>query len=146
MCLKGNWGKSFTPVFMSNFCYLYWVRALCKVLWRSEEIRRIYKATKLCIQRMWRHTSEYIKHVTPDFFGIFCTFYGESTSIINFCGVSDLFSRTCEVANSGTIKLSWRKWRHTRKRTNKIYWLWLTCKLLEFFVNVILFYDEKGSL
>ena len=78
--LKGNCDQSFTPVFMSYFCWLYGERALYKVLWRLDQISRSYKVAKFWIQCMWRHTRECIKHVTPKFLCIFCYFYGENTS------------------------------------------------------------------
>ena len=74
--LKGNWGKSFTPVFISDFCKLYGQRGLYKVLWQSDKISRSYKVTKFCIQGMWGHTYKYIEHVTPGFLCIFCCFCG----------------------------------------------------------------------
>ena len=78
--LNGNWGQSFTPVFMSNICQLNRLRPLYKVLWRFHQISRSFKVTKFCIQRMWRNTRECIKHITPGFLCIFCYFYGEKTS------------------------------------------------------------------
>ena len=77
--LKGDSGQSFTPVFMSYFCWLYWESALHKVLWQFDQISQSYKVTKFCNQRMWRHTHECIKHVTTSFLCIFCYFHGENT-------------------------------------------------------------------
>ena len=63
--IKGNWGLSSIPVFM---------------FMQFDQISRSFKATKLCIQRIWRHTHECIKHVIPGFLCIFCFFHGENTS------------------------------------------------------------------
>ena len=115
-------------------------KVLYKVLWRFDQISRSYKFTKFCIQRMWRHTGKCIKHVTPGFLCIFCHFYGENTSYKRFMVFFIIFHELVELQSFEGLN-----WRHTCEWTNKICYLWLTCKLLKFFINVILFYDEKGS-
>ena len=103
--LNGNWGQSFTPVFMSNICQLNRLRPLYKGLWWFHQISRSFKVTKFCIQRMWRHTRDCMKHITPSFLCIFVTFMEKRPPIIKFDGVFDHFSRTCEAAKSWTLKL-----------------------------------------
>ena len=54
------------------------------------------KVTKFCIQCIWRHARECIKHVTPGFLSIFCYFYGENTSYNRVR--LDFLKRCCENA------------------------------------------------
>ena len=78
--LKGELRLKFHPCSYVRFLLVISRKSVSKVLWPLDRISRSYKVSKFCIQRMWRHTSECIKHVTPGFLCIFCYFYGKKVS------------------------------------------------------------------
>ena len=81
------------------------------------------------------------------FFAFIVTFMEKTLPMIKFYGVFNHFSQTSEVNLQSLERLNCITAQVTSYTlmNNQNMLLWLTCKLLEFFVNAILFYDEKGS-
>ena len=69
--LKGTWGQSSPPAFMSCFLNIFGVRNLCKVFRRFVQFSQSYKVTSFSIRRKWHHTHEQGKNFTAAFICIF---------------------------------------------------------------------------
>ena len=114
-----------------------------KVLWHFDQISRSYKVAHFWIQRKEVIPANYETFYLC-FLGVFFRFMEKKTPI-KFYGAFDHFSQTYEVPKFRTIKLylDVSDVVHANE-----YAKYAICDLhvnFQVFVNVILFYNEKGS-
>ena len=138
--LKGTWGQN-SPLFLwHNFNDFMEKESLYKVLRSFDQFSKSYEITKFWIQREWHHTCECTKHFILGFLCIFLLILWKENLL--FYGHFDHFSWNYEVAKFWMIKLFLKVCDVIQTNEHTI---WLTRKLLAFFVDAILFFDEKGS-
>ena len=132
---KGELRAKLHPCFHVRLLLIVWskssVQSFVAISADFMQISQSYKVRKICILRMWCHTREYIKHVTPGFLCIFYFYEKKTPPIIKFYGV---FNHFYELVKSLTIKLY--HWVSDVIRTNE-QTKYVTCDLNVNFWNFL---------